>query len=74
MINEKKIIIFVQDVDLFKKLDNFNNRFWFTTIFENCKEKNPYQVIVFYNEAKWEAKFFFNDFFLKNKNLSYCLL
>ena len=72
------MIIILHDIDLFMKLNTYYNRIWFTFIYEsNIYSEDPdfydiySEITVHYSNAGWESKFFFYDFFTKNKELIY---
>lgn len=67
------LVISINDIKLFDKLNTVNNRMWFALIYEsnthNCSSSQ--EITVYYSNACWESKFFFYDFYTKNKDLKY---
>ena len=67
------LVLTVQDISLFCKLNTVNNRFWFTLIFEpGCIGPNC-ELTVYYSNSTWESKLYFYDFYKKNEELKYCI-
>lgn len=71
ILSKNDLIITIHDIDLFVKLNTDYNRIWFTLMFESNVCSFPKEVTIFYNNASWESKFFFYDFFTHNQDLMY---